>query len=171
MKIIGCSKIDGKVVMVLKGDSSLLVNRKPFFVPDWSDDIRMVPCEVLRVSRLGKHISSAFAQRYFDAVAPGLNMCAWDRVAEHDAVRGWAFDYSMVVGSFLPVDTPVWESMNVSCGVVSREEAISLVSDVMTIRQGDLIFIDRDVAPRKLVREEVIMDHALGQETLYCKIK
>ena len=170
MKIIGFSKIDGKVVMVLKGDSSLLVNRKPFFVPDWSDDIRMVPCEVLRVSRLGKHISSAFARRYFDAVAPGLNMRAADSVAEHDTVRGWAFDYSMVVGSFQSVDTPVWGNIDAPC-VVSREEAIRQVSHVMTIRQGDLIFIDRDVSPRRLVREEVITDHISGHETLYCKVK
>ena len=64
--------------MVLKGDSSLLVNRKPFFIPDWSSDVRMTPCVVLRVSRLGKHVSARFASRYYDAVAPGLNMQAAD---------------------------------------------------------------------------------------------
>ena len=51
MKIIGFSEINGAVQMVLKCDSSMLVNRKPFFIPDWSQDVRVTPCVVLRVSR------------------------------------------------------------------------------------------------------------------------
>ena len=92
MKIVGFSQIDADNKMVLKGDSSLLVNRKPFFVPDWSDDVRMTPCVVLRVSRMGKNIASRFASRYYDAVAPGLNMQAADLLAQGDWTMGWAFD-------------------------------------------------------------------------------
>ena len=100
MKIIGFCKIGNQVQMVLKGDSSLLVNRKPFFIPDWSENILMTPCEVLRISRLGKNISPRFATRYFDAIAPGLNMQAADYVSMGNWVKGWAFDYSLVVGTF-----------------------------------------------------------------------
>ena len=64
MKIIGFIGIDGAVEMVLKGDSCLLNNRKPFFLPEQGAGIRMTPCIVLRVSRLGKHIAPKFASRY-----------------------------------------------------------------------------------------------------------
>ncbi len=166
MKIIGFCKIDNQVQMVLKGDSSLLVNRKPFFIPDWSEKIMMTPCEVLRVSRLGKNINPLFATRYFDAIAPGLNMQAADYVSNGNWVKGWAFDYSLVVGTFTDTNQKIWQSVDAQ-PVVSYEEAIHVASSVMTIRQGDLIFIDRDVTPRSLMRDEVITEG----DGLYCKIK
>ena len=166
MKIVGFSQIDNEVRMVLKGDSSMLVNRKPFFIPDWSEDVRMTPCMVLRVSRMGKNIGAKFAARYYDAVAPALNIYAADFVAQGDAVRGWAFDYSLVLGQFVAVgELEGYEP------IMPLEEAIYRISQVMTIRQGDLIFVDCAVGSRPLEREEVITVEKDNQELLYCKIK
>lgn len=170
MKIIGFSNINGTTTMILKGDSSLLVNRKPFFIPDWSSNIQMTPCVVLRVSRLGKNIQAKFAHRYYDAVAYGLNMCAADYLAQADTVRAWAFDYSMVVGTFLDADHDHWLDMDKKI-IIPCSEAISQASQVMTIRQGDFIFVNYDIPPRVLAREEVITDYMDNQEILYCKIK
>lgn len=166
MKIIGFSKIDGVVKMVLKGDSSLLVNRKPFFIPDWSADIRMRPCVVLRVSRLGKNIAARFATRYYDAAALGLNIWAADFLLKGDYARAWAFDYSMVVGNF--VDLSSWQEM---ATIIPFDEAISRASAVMTLRQGDMIFVDCATAERALVPEEVITVNNGDEELLFCKIK
>ena len=166
MKIVGFSQIDADNKMVLKGDSSLLVNRKPFFVPDWSEDVRMTPCVVLRVSRMGKNIASRFASRYYDAVAPGLNMQAADLLAQGDWTMGWAFDYSLVVGTFVAP-----ELLNDYTTIISADEAIERVSRVMTIRQGDMIYIDCKQDARNLVREEVICVQKDNNELLYCKIK
>lgn len=151
--------------MVLKCDSSMLVNRKPFFIPDWSNDVRMTPCAVLRVSRMGKNIGQKFASRYYDAVAPGLNICAADVLAQGDGVKAWAFDYSLPMGKF--VDLSQWQEEM----IMSFDEAIHRVSEIMTIRQGDLIFVDCNVASRPLVKEEVIVVNHDEQELLYCKIK
>lgn len=166
MKIIGFSEIDGEVKMVLKGDSSLLVNRKPFFIPDWSEDIRMTPCVVLRVSRLGKSIGARFANRYYDAVALGLNIFAADSVAKGDWTRGWAFDFSLPVGKWINIEDNPWQDL-----VITMDEAIARASAVMTIRQGDMIVIDRKVAARRLEKEEVICVEQNNEEILYCKIK
>lgn len=166
MKIIGFCKIEDDVKMVLKGDSSLLVNKKPFFIPDWSNDIRMTPCVVLRVSKLGKNIAPRFADRYFDAIAPGINIQAADWVEKGDWVQGWAFDYSLPIGGFIP--TEQWKEEEI---IISYAEAISRASKIMTIRQGDLIFIDRDVIARNLEREEVITYEIDNNELLYCKVK
>ena len=167
MKIISFTHIDGVVKMVLKGDSSLLVNHKSFFIPDWSEDIRMTPCVVLRVSRLGKNISAAFAYRYFDAVALGLNICAADYAAQGDWTRGWAFDYSLPLGKWTPIEENPWKDL-----IISMENAIEQASKVMTIRQGDMIAIDCNVVSRKLDKEEVIqINNNVGEELLYCKIK
>lgn len=165
MKIICFSKIGDTIQMVLKGDSSLLVNRKPFFIPDWSTDVRMTPCVVLRVSRLGKNIGSRFANRYYDSMALGVNIIAADSVAQGDWVRGFAFDYSLPVGEFAPIEQPI-EGL-----VLDINIAVEIASKVMTIRQGDLIVVDRDIAARALLPEEVIREEKDGKEVLYCKIK
>ena len=166
MKIVSFSKIDGQIKMAMKGDSSLLVNRKPFFIPDWSNDIRMTPCVALRVSRLGQNISAKFATRYYDAVALGLNIFAADFVAQGDWIRGWAFDYSLPLGTWIPISNNPWQDL-----VIDMDSAIELASQVMTLRQGDFIVIDCNVASRQLDKEEVIEIHHNNQEILYCKIK
>lgn len=152
--------------MVMKGDSSLLVNRKPFFIPGWSEDVRMTPCVVLRVSRLGKNIAARFASRYYDAVALGVNMQAADFVVKNDWTKGWAFDYSLVVGTFVAPD-----NLDEQDTLISFDEAIQRVSEVMTIRQGDMIFIDCIANSRTLVQDEVICVKQGNVELLYCKIK
>lgn len=166
MKIIGFSEIDGEVKMILKGDSSLLVNRKPFFIPDWSTNIRMTPCAVFRVSRLGKAIGTRFAYRYYDAVALGLNIYAADSVAKGDWTRGWAFDSSLPIGKWINIEDNPWKDL-----LISIDEAIARASEVMTIRQGDMIVIDRKIASRQLEREELICVEQNNEDILYCKIK
>jgi 2-keto-4-pentenoate hydratase/2-oxohepta-3-ene-1,7-dioic acid hydratase in catechol pathway len=172
MKIIGFTYVDGHPEMVLKGDSCLLVNRKPFFKPDWTNDVRMNRCVVLRVSRLGKGIAAKFAERYYDAIAPGADFVAWDILEQAQRngeswTKATCFDYSLAVGG--------WEEsaeMAVSPNAESRElvvpiaEAVEQASKVMTIRQGDLIYIHYREAARRVERDEVI-----EEENLYCKIK
>jgi len=179
MKIIGFVyhngerlEAKGKWEMVLKGDSCLLNGRKPLFVPDWTNELGMTECLILRVSRLGKEIAPKFAGRYYDAVAPGADFIAMDLAREAQAAgkpwtRAIAFDYSLVIGEWvtgngLPV-TGEW--------VMSPEEAIAEASKVMTIRQGDLIYIQRRQAPQPVHKEQIIRMETDGKETLYCKIK
>lgn len=166
MKIICFSKIEGEIKMILKGDSSLLNNKKPFFIPDWSRDVRMTPCVVLRVSRMGKNIGLKFASRYFDAVALGLNIFAADYMSLGDWTRGYAFDFSLPIGQWIDIEENPWRDL-----VIEMDEAIEKASEVMTIRQGDLIVIDRDIASRQLNKEELIEVCLNNKEMLYCKIK
>ena len=166
MKIVGFVHIDNEIKMVLKSDSSLMVNRKPFFIPDWSTDMRYVPCVVVRVCKLGKHISEKFASRYYDCIAPAINIFAEDYRLAGDAIRAWAFDGSLPVGTFMNLDQYLPGDL-----IVDIDKAICQVSQLMTIRQGDLIFIERAVPACSLVREEVLSEQVETEEVLYCKIK
>ena len=174
MKIIGFVYNDGQTEMVLKGDSCLLNGRKPFFIPDWSNEIGVTPCIILRVSRLGKEIARKFADRYYDAIAPGEDFIALDKVREAKAAgKPWtqalAFDYSLAIGEWGDVQKD--DVQSTKDYVLSPEEAISEASKVMTIRQGDLIYIQAACAPRKVQKEEVLRVELEGEEKLYCKIK
>ena len=172
MKIIGFIYRDGKAEMVLKGDSCLLNGRKPFFIPDWTKEIGVTDCIILRVSRLGKEIATKFADRYYDAIAPGADFIAMDvaREAQADG-RPWtqalAFDYSLAIGEWI-MDNGQWTMDNY---LLSPQQAITAASKVMTIRQGDLIYIQASHAPRLVQKEDIIRFEIAGEEKLYCKIK
>ncbi len=172
MKIIGFIHSEKGHEMVLKGDSCLLNGRKPFFMPDWSNEIGVTPCMILRVSRLGKEIAPKFADRYYDAIAPGEDFVALDILREAQAegkpwTKALAFDYSLAIGDWVTgYGLRVTEDY-----VLTPEEAIAEASKVMTIRQGDLIYIQADRAPRNVQKEEIIRVEVDGEEKLYCKIK
>ena len=51
------------------------------------------------------------------------------------------------------------------------DAAIVEASKIMTIRQGDLIVINRNILPRSVVKEEIITLQQADKELLYCKIK
>ena len=176
MKIIGFVYHNGATEMVLKGDSCLLNGRKPFFIPDWCQEIGVTPCIILRVSRLGKEIAPKFANRYYDAVTPGVDFVALDMLREAEqAGKPWtkalAFDFSLAIGEWVSNDEMSATKLLNDELIISPEEAIAEASKVMTIRQGDLIYIQRAVTPRKVEKEEVIRVEIGGEEKLYCKIK
>lgn len=177
MKIIGFVDIDGVTQMVLKSDSCMLVNRKPFFAPDHTDDIRVTPCMVLRVSRLGKSVERRFANRYYDAFAPGLDFVAWDILDEARRNGGsWTkaldFDYSLAIGEWGGKgEWLMCEGLMGERFVMTPEEAIEEASRLVTIRQGDLIYIDTQTPARNVKRDEVIEGPEWAKDKLYCKIK
>ena len=158
--------------MVLKGDSCLLNGNKPMFIPSWTQELGATDCMILRVSRLGKEIAPKFAHRYFDAVTPGVDFVALDILREAEqAGKPWtkalAFDYSLAIGEWVTDDgLPVTGDY-----VLSPEEAISEASKVMTIRQGDLIYIQRRLEPTMVHKEDIIIGEMNGEEKLRCKIK
>ena len=43
-------------VLFLKPDSSIILNSKPFFIPDFSQNIHYELELIIKISRLGKHI-------------------------------------------------------------------------------------------------------------------
>lgn len=174
MKIIGFVYHEGESVMVLKGDSCLLNGRKPMFMPDWTHELGVTDCLILRVSRLGKEIAPRFADRYYDAIAPGADFAALDILREAQAAgKPWtealAFDYSLAIGEWTEKTENVkWETGKY---LLSPEEAIARASKVMTIRQGDLIYIQAKQAPKPVQPEQIIRVEINGEEKLYCKIK
>jgi len=138
----------------MKCDASLLNQRKPFFVPDWAQDFRYIPCVVARICRLGRCIDEKYADRYYDAIANGLDFVAYN-LLDHDYARATAFDSSLCVGEW----------------VIGRQEdciakAIHQLSQVVTLRMGDLVYID-------LAQEAqaIEMNQVIELDNLYCKIK
>lgn len=166
MKILGFTYYKGEHQLVMKCDSSLLNNRKPFFQPDWSEDMRASRCVAIRISRLGKHIAPRFASRYYDALALGLDFRAEDWM-ERNIARAAAFDYALSIGNWIKPDEfpSTWLPHEMTI-----EQAIAEASNVVTLRTGDIVYVDLAEAER-VSRNQTIQICEGEQEYIYCKIK
>ena len=190
MKIVGITYYDGSENVVLKSDSSMTVNRKPLFVPEAISDLQGLPCWVLRVSRLGKCIAPRFASRYYDAVAAGMDFFGADTLrASKAAGKPWteavAFEGSLAFGEMSDVRSQMsearWQLQRGEERVEEQnwggelqamfDQAIARASELLTIRQGDLIYVACNVRPWKLQTNDVIRCVNGDEEILYCKIK
>ena len=184
MKIIGVTYGPQKTLL-LKGDSALLVNRKPFFIPDETTSPVAYPALALRVCRLGKTIAPRYADRYYDAIAPALDIQAADLLAQAQAQgQPWttaiSLDGSFPLGEWSETHEPhvTYETngtnkLALEAADSEIREAVSLVSRYMTIRQGDVIYLQLTDRPIELKLDDLITARLDGDETdaLFCRIK
>lgn len=148
-------------VIFMKPDSSLLRNRRPFFLPDFSERVEYETELVVRISRLGKSIEAKFANRYWDAVTLGIDFTARDLQNQYrcsglpwELSKG--FDSSAVVGDWiekdalnkelqdlnfrLEIDSETVQQGYTGDMIFSVAKIIEYVSSFCTLKTGDLIF-------------------------------
>lgn len=147
-------------VIFMKPDSALLKDGKPFFIPDFSNEIEYETELVVRICRLGKNIAPRFAYRYYDGVTVGIDFTARDlQRAARVVGKPWeickGFDNSAAIGEFISVDKledikklnfhldidgkPV-QSGNTADMLFSIDQIIAYISRFFTLKIGDLIF-------------------------------
>jgi len=147
-------------VIFMKPDTALLKDNKPFYHPEFSQDIHHEIELVLKVSKEGKHISEKFAANYFEEIALGVDFTARDIQTKHkEKGLPWelakAFDNSAPVSNFLPkaqfadlynlnfkldINGKNRQRGNTKDLLFSFERIIAFVSQYITLKKGDLIF-------------------------------
>ena len=152
--------VPGVPVIFMKPETALLKDNKPFYHPDFSEDIHHEIEIVIKISKEGKHISEQFAQNYFEEVALGVDFTARDIQSRHkEKGLPWelakAFDSSAPVSAFVPkaqfanlkdinfkldVNGEARQVGNTSNMLFSFEYIIAFVSKYITLKKGDLIF-------------------------------
>jgi 2-keto-4-pentenoate hydratase/2-oxohepta-3-ene-1,7-dioic acid hydratase in catechol pathway len=157
---LGNTPKEEEPVIFMKPDTSLLKNGKPFFIPDFSHEIHYEAELVVRISRLGKHIASRFASRYYDAVTVGIDFTARDMQREFRR-KGYpwelykGFDDSAAIGTFiakerftdiqrisfhLNIDGKEVQRGHTSDMLFEVDDIIAYVSCFVTLKMGDLLF-------------------------------
>ena len=146
-------------VVFMKPPSALLVQNKPFYIPDFSSEIHHELELVIKICKNGKRIEPAFASRYFKEIALGIDFTARDLQSELKK-KGlpWelakAFDKSAPLSDFIPLapfkerdihfrldkNGKTVQSGNHREMIYSFEELIVFISQYFTLQMGDMIF-------------------------------
>ncbi|HOY30633.1 MAG TPA: fumarylacetoacetate hydrolase family protein [Bacteroidales bacterium] len=144
----------------LKPDTALVTRNRPFFYPDFSNDVQYEVEIVFRICKVGKYIQEKFAHTYYDEIAVGLDMTARDLQSEaiHKGLpweKTKGFDGSAPISSFVPLaefpdiknlnfslkkNRETVQSGNTSHMIFSIDQIIAHVSQFITLKTGDLFF-------------------------------
>mgnify|MGYP002620294040 CR=1 FL=1 len=147
-------------VIFLKADSSLLKDRKPFFIPTELGRVDYETEMVVRICRLGKSIPQRFAPRYYDAVTVGIDFTARDLQTKlKNAGLPWdlskGFDGAAAIGEWidkekflniqalrfhLDINGKTVQSGCTSDMLYTVDEIIAYISRFYTLKTGDILF-------------------------------
>lgn len=148
-------------VIFLKPDTSILLKKQPFFIPDFSEEVHYEAEVLVKIKRLGKHIQQKFAHKYYDEIGLGIDFTARDlqkKLKEKGLPweKAKAFDGAAVIGekwlpkkSFEDVNNltfkleknhEIVQEGNTSHMLWKIDELIAYISKFFTLKIGDVIF-------------------------------
>lgn len=152
------NEVPKKPIVFMKPSTAILNGNKPFYLPDFSDNVHYEGEIVVKICKNGKYIQSKFARNYYDLITVGMDLTARDLQAELKAKgHPWeiakGFDGSAVIGKFFPIkDTLDMHSFTIykngalvqlgKCKdmIFSIDVLIEYISQFFKLQIGDLIF-------------------------------
>lgn len=164
------SKNPTEPVVFMKPDTAQLKNNKPFYLPDFSEELHYETELIIKINKIGKNIDAKFAHRYFSEIGLGVDFTARDlqRKLKNEG-KPWeiskAFDNSAVIGNFLPAEqfSDIQDihfhldlnSNRVQSGhsadmIFPVNELIAYVSRYFTLKIGDILFTGTPVGVGKV---------------------
>ncbi len=147
-------------VVFIKPDSAVLPKEQDFYVPEFSDDVHHEVELLVRIKKVGKHISPKFAANYYDEISLGIDFTARDLQGKLKAKglpweKAKGFDGAAVVGKWIPKEKyenlqelgfsllkngEIAQKGNTALMLWEIDELIAHVSTFFTLKKGDILF-------------------------------
>ena len=148
-----------KPLVFMKPITALLKDNRPFFHPDFSEDIHYEVELVIKMCRHAKHIAAKFAHKYYNELAIGIDFTARDVQAQlkekgHPWEIAKGFDHSAPISQFQSIKE--FDVGNINFGLQKNGEAVQIgnsknlifsfneliahISKYITLQKGDYIF-------------------------------
>ena len=183
--------IPAEPVFFLKPETALVIRNRPFFIPDFSNEVHYEAELVLRINRVGKNIAERFAHKYYSEIGIGIDFTARDiqKTCKEKGLpweKAKAFDGSAPLGDFLPKEelpapdqikfhltkngTTVQEG-NTADLLFSFDQIISYVSRFFTLKTGDLIYTGTPAGVGPVEREDLLEGFIGDKKLLTLRVK
>lgn len=178
-------------LIFMKPPTALLLNNRPFYYPDFTQNIHYEGEIVLRICKNGRAVQPEFAARYFDAVAFGIDFTARDLQDKLKAKgQPWeiakGFDRSAPISKFVPlnelknvqaIDFQLYKNGQAvqhgnTCDLIfSFESLICHISRYFTLHTGDYVYTGTPAGVGPVAVGDVLEGFIEGQQMLQCRIK
>jgi len=147
-------------ILFLKPDTAILPPNQDFYIPHFSNNIHYEVEVLVKINRVGKHIHSNFANKYYKEIGLGIDFTARDKQLELKSKglpweKSKAFDGSAVIGKwiqkekikninqlnfYLKKNNDVVQKGNTSLMLWKIDEIIAYASQFFTLKIGDILF-------------------------------
>lgn len=146
-------------LIFMKPPTALLKDDKPFYYPNFSNDIHYEVEVVIKISKNGKKIDTKFAHKYYNEFTLGIDFTARDIQSQlkekgHPWEIAKGFDSSAVIGAFLNKkdydlenltfsllkNNEVVQKGNTKQMIYNIDTIISYISNYYMLQTGDLIY-------------------------------
>lgn len=178
-------------VFFLKPDSAILPKKMPFFIPDFSNEIHYEVEVLVKINKVGKHISAKFAHKYYDEIGLGIDFTARDvqKICKEKGLpweKAKAFDGSAVLGEFVSKETlgdlqdlsfsmkkneQLVQEGNTNAMLWEIDELIAYVSQFLTLKKGDVIFTGTPSGVGAVTENDILVGELNGKKNFEIKIK
>ncbi|SFU32960.1 2-keto-4-pentenoate hydratase/2-oxohepta-3-ene-1,7-dioic acid hydratase (catechol pathway) [Pustulibacterium marinum] len=178
-------------VIFMKPDSAVLPNQQPFYIPEFSDDVHYEVEVLVKIKKVGKHISEKFAHKYYDEIGLGIDFTARDLQSKlKDKGLPWekakGFDGSAVVGKFfskeefndvnaiafsLEKNGEKVQDGHTSLMLWKIDEIIAYISQYFMLKKGDLIFTGTPAGVGRVATDDVLVGVINNKEAFKISVK
>lgn len=157
-------------------DTALLIQKRPFFVPDFASQCMVQLCACIRINRLGRSIHAKFANRYYnvDDMTLSVHFVARNLLTQlQNESRPWdmalGFDDSVVVPEKIlhfttnTTDATLCVNQQTFSTPFNKlqlaqvfDKQIARISEFYTMRQGDLLLLPLPIDEVQVHIEDLI---------------
>lgn len=178
-------------VVFIKPDSSVLPKQQDFYIPEFSDNVHYEVEVLVKIKKVGKHISKEFAPTYYDEIGLGIDFTARDLQSKlKEKGLPWekakGFDGAAVIGEWLPKtdfkdinnlnfkllkNDEIVQEGNTSFMLWKIDEIIAYVSTFFMLKKGDIIFTGTPAGVGKISPNDYLTGSLEDKELFTLKIK
>jgi len=184
------SNVPSKPMIFMKPPTALLIHNKPFFYPEFSNDIHYEGEIVLKVAKNGKHIQPEFAEDYIEGIGFGFDFTARDIQQQckengHPWEIAKAFDNSAACSEFLPysdfkgraiqfktlLNGNVVQDGTTEDLIFNFPTLITYISTIFTLQKGDYIYTGTPAGVAPIKMGDKLEGMIEGKSLILCEIK
>nr|WP_321414020.1 fumarylacetoacetate hydrolase family protein [uncultured Allomuricauda sp.] len=178
-------------VVFIKPDSAILPKEQDFYIPEFSEDVHYEVEVLVKIKKVGKHISKEFAHKYYDEVGLGIDFTARDLQSKLKSKglpweKAKGFDGAAVVGKWLPKDkledmddlnfslsknNETVQEGNTSLMLWKIDEIIAHISTYFMLKKGDIIFTGTPAGVGKVSPNDYLVGTLEGEQMFDINVK